>query len=90
MGDVSKITCKSFKWVEKLPKFNDRFIKSHNENSDIGYFLEVYVKHPKKLFNLYKNLPCLPERKKLFDLHKDLSPLLERKKLEKVKNLFII
>ena len=87
MGDVSKITCKSFKWVEKLPKFNDRFIKSHNENSDIGYFLEVYVKHPKKLFNLYKNLPCLPERKNLFDLHKDLSPLLERKKLEKVKKL---
>ena len=82
-----KLPVNSFKWVEELSKFNERFIKSHNENSDIGYFLEVYVKHPKKLFNLHKNLPCLPERKKLFDLHKDLSPLLERKKLEKVKKL---
>ena len=32
-----------FKWAEKLPKFNERFIKSYNENSDIGYFLEVDV-----------------------------------------------
>ena len=37
----------SFKWVEKLSKFNDRFIKNYNENSDIGYFFEVDVKYPK-------------------------------------------
>ena len=26
-----------FKWVEKLSKFKEKFIKSYNENSDVGY-----------------------------------------------------
>ena len=30
-----------------------------------GYFLEVDVKYPKKLFNLHRDLPFLPERKKI-------------------------
>ena len=59
-----KIPVDGFKWVEKLSKFNEKFIKSYNENSDKGYFLEVDVKYPKKLFNLYEDLPFLPERKK--------------------------
>ena len=67
-----KLPVNGFKWVEKLSKFNERFIKSYNENSDIGYFLEVDVEYPKKLFNLQKDLPFLPERRKL----------------EKVKKLF--
>ena len=54
-----------FKWVEKLSKFNERFIKSYNENSDIGYFLEVDVEYPKRLFNLHKDLPFLPKREKI-------------------------
>ena len=39
-----------FKWVEKLKlaRFNERFIKNYNENSDRGYFLEVDVNYPKK------------------------------------------
>ena len=32
-----------FKWVEKLSKFNEDFIKKYDENSDIGYFLKVDV-----------------------------------------------
>ena len=39
----------------------------------------------KKLFNLHKYLPFLPERKKVLDLHEDLSSLLEGKKLKGVK-----
>ena len=54
-----------FKWVEKLSKFSERFIKSYNENSDIGYFLEVDVEYPKRLFNLHKDLPFLPKREKI-------------------------
>ena len=29
-----------FKWVEKLSKFNEKFIKSYNENSDEDIFLK--------------------------------------------------
>ena len=62
-----KLRINGFKRVEKskLSRFNERFIKIYNANSDIGYFLEVDVDYPKKLFNLYKNLPFLPERKKV-------------------------
>ena len=72
MGDVSKITSKCFKWVEKsrLSRFNDIFFKNYNESSDKGYFLEVDIDYPKELFNLYKDLPFLPERKKVDKVEK--------------------
>ena len=59
-----------FRWVEKLSKFNEIFIKNYNENSDIGYFLKVDIDYSEKLFNgivfnLHKDLPFLPERKKV-------------------------
>ena len=60
-----KLPVNGFKWAEKLSKFNERFVNSYNENSDIGHFLEVDVEYLKKLFNLHKDLPFLPERKKL-------------------------
>ena len=47
-----KLTVNGFKWVEKLSRFNEIFIKNYNENSDIGYFLEVDIDYSKKLFNL--------------------------------------
>ena len=31
-----KLPANGFKWVEELSKFNERFIKGYNENSDIG------------------------------------------------------
>ena len=62
---IEKLPVNGFKWVKKLSKFNERFIKSYNENSDIRYFLEVDVEYPKQLFNLHKDLRFLPERKKI-------------------------
>ena len=55
-----KLPVNGFKWVEKLSKFNERLIKSYNENSDIGYFLEVDVEYPKtysifiKIYHFYQ------------------------------------
>ena len=38
-----KLPVNGFKWVKKLSKFHESFIKGFNENSDGGYFLEVDV-----------------------------------------------
>ena len=58
-----KLPANGFKWVKKLLKFHESFIKGFNENSDGGYFLEVDVEYAKNLFKLHKDLPFLPERK---------------------------
>ena len=60
-----KLPVNGFKWIKKLSEFNEDFIKGYDENSDKGYFLEVDVEYPKKLFNLHRDLPFLPERKKI-------------------------
>ena len=52
---IQKFLVNGFKWVENLSKFNEKFIKSYNENSDGGYFLEVDVEYPKKIFNSHKD-----------------------------------
>ena len=54
-----------FEWVEELSQFNEDFTTNYDENSNEGYFLEVDVKYPKKLFNLHSDLPFLPEKKKI-------------------------
>ena len=60
-----KLPVNGFKWVEDLSWFNEDFIKNYDENINKGYFLKVDVEHPKKLFNLHKDLPFLPEREKI-------------------------
>ena len=55
-----KLPINGFKWVTDVSRFNERFIKTYNENSDIGCFLEVDVEYPKELFSSYKDLPFLP------------------------------
>ena len=62
-----------FKWVKKLSKFDERFIKDYDENSKKGYFLEADVEYPKKLFNLHSDLPFY----------------LKERKLKNVTNLFV-
>ena len=60
-----RLPINGFELVKNLSKFNEDFIKEYDEDSDIGYFLEVDVDYPKKLFNLHKDLTFLPERKKV-------------------------
>ena len=57
-----KLPINRFKWAEDLSEFNESFIKSYDENSDRGYFLEVDVEYPKNLFNSHKNLPFLAKK----------------------------
>ena len=45
-----KLPVNGFKWENDLSRFNEDFIKNYNENSDVGYFLEVDVKFFEKTF----------------------------------------
>ena len=46
-------------------KFNEEFIKNYDEDSDIGYVLEVDAEYPKSLIDLHSGLPFLPKRMKI-------------------------
>ena len=60
-----KLSTNGFKGVKqkKLSKFIKNFIKKYDEDSSMGYFLEVDIDYPKELFNFYKYLPFLPKGK---------------------------
>ena len=57
-----KLPVQGFKWINKLFKFDEDFIKNYNENSNKGYILKVDVEYPK---NLHRDLPFLLERKNI-------------------------
>ena len=65
---------------EDLSQFNEDFIKNYDENSNIGYFLEVDIDYPKELFNLHKDLPFLPESKKVNKVEKLICDIEDKKK----------
>ena len=44
-----KLPVNNFEWIEDTSQYNEGFIKSYNEESDKGYFLEVDVQYPEKL-----------------------------------------
>ena len=75
-----KLPTNGFKWLEDPSQFNGSFIKNYDENSDIGYFLEVYIDYPKRLFNLHKDLPFLSERKKVEKVEKLICSIEDKKK----------
>ena len=75
-----KLPTDGFRWVEDLPQFNEDFIKKYDANSYIGYFLEVDVEYPKRLFNLHKDLPFLPERKKVEKVENIICSIEEKEK----------
>ena len=60
-----KLPVNGFKWVQKLSKFNEDFIKKYDKDSNTVYLLEVDVDYPKTLFNTHKDFQFLPERKKI-------------------------
>ena len=51
-----KLPLNGFEWVEELSQFNENFITNYDENSNEGYFLDVDVEYPKKLFNRHSDL----------------------------------
>ena len=74
-----KLPVNGFEWVKLLSKFDERFIKSYDENSDKGYFLEVDFEYLKNLFSLHRDLPFLPERKKIVKCNKLVCDFHDKK-----------
>ena len=62
-----KLSVGNFKWIEKddISKFDEKFIKIYDENSNKGYILEVDVEYLENICMLHSNLPFLPERMKI-------------------------
>ena len=52
-----KLSVNNFECVKNTFQFNEDFIKSYNEESDKGHFLEIDVQYPKKLHKLHNDLP---------------------------------
>ena len=66
----------SFKWVEETSQFNKEFIKSYIEDSGMGYFPEVDVQYPEKL---YDDLLTLTKNMKIGKVEKLLANFCDKK-----------
>ena len=44
-----KLPVDGFKWIDDLTMFTEDFIKSYDEERDIGYILVIDVEYPKNL-----------------------------------------
>ena len=46
-----KLSIGNFEWIQKddVSKFDEKFIKSYDENSGKGYILEADVEYPKNI-----------------------------------------
>ena len=75
-----KLPMNGFKWIKDLSQFNESFIRTYDENSDIGYFLEVDIDYPEKLCNPHKDLPFLPEGKKVNIVEKLVCSIEDKEK----------
>ena len=73
-----KLPANNFEWIEDTSSYNEDFIKSYNEESDEGYFLEADIQYPEKLHQLHNDLPFLPERKKIKKIEKLVTNLYDK------------
>ena len=74
-----KFSVNGFTWIKNISQFNEGLIKSYNEDSNEGYFFEVYVQYPKELQELYNGLPFLSGRIKIENVEKRLSNFHDKK-----------
>ena len=65
---------------DDISKFDEKFIKNYDENSDIGYDLEVDVEYPKSRHKLHSDLPFLPERMKINKCSKLVNTVQDKDK----------
>ena len=71
-----------FKWTEDISVFYEFFIKSYNEKSKDGYFLEVDIQYPENLRNTQNNLPFFSESRKIEKVEKLVVNLYHKNEYE--------
>ena len=54
-----------FEWVEDLSKIDEDFIKSYDEDNNVGHFIKAGIEYPKELHISHSDLPFLPEKMKV-------------------------
>ena len=74
-----KLPLGDFEWIDDLSIFTEDFVKNYDEDSDIGYHLEVDVEYPRNLHMLHNDLPFFPERIKINNCTKLVCNLNEKK-----------
>ena len=75
---TKKLQVDSFKWVDDLSMFTEDFIKSYDEEGDVGFLLVVYVEYHKTLHMLHSDLPFLLEKMKINQCSKLLCNLNDK------------
>ena len=76
-----KLPVDGFEWVEDISEIDENLIKNYDEDSNVGYFIEVDIEYPKELHNKHSDLPFLPERMKVNKCKKLVSNLYDKKRL---------
>ena len=61
---TQKLSLDSFEF-ERVSKYTSNFIKHYNEDSDVGYILEIDVEYSKNLHDLHSDLSFLPGGRKI-------------------------
>ena len=74
-----KLPVNGFKWIKKVSKIDEDFIKNYDKDGNTGYFLNVDIEYPKELHDLHSDLPFLPERMKINKCNKLVCKLYDRK-----------
>ena len=76
---IKKLPVDEFKWVDDLSMFPEDFIKSYNDEGDVGYLLVVDIEYPKKLRMFHSDLPFLPEKIKINKYSKHICNVTDKK-----------
>ena len=66
---------------KNVSKFDGKFIKNYDEDSNEGYIFEVDVEYLKDKHNLHSNLPFLSERMKIKKCNKLVCNLYDKKRI---------
>ena len=77
---LQKLQVNNFEWIEDTSPFLEDLIKTYNEESYEGYFVEVDVQYPEKLREFHNDLPFLPERMKVNKVKKLVANLHDKLK----------